>query len=689
MANPKVQKIQKKVVDFFTNHGEKVAAGFGGLIFVIGAASAITKPTISITPDQIASNAESAQKNLNQPQDEASILEALANDGVKELNFADTVAKTESEKIDVSELRVKHKWITLEPGAGLIRDQPVLIAINDVLAVAGRGGTTLFDLDDKGNRVPDDGTDSKEEEKSSGGKRGRGGRGGMGMGMGMDGSAQAKQSQREKQEEEAKFKKDQQALAKSLAGTVDAAKEEAKKKAREEAKKKESEEAAAATGAEMATTGTEQGGPFKEKLKPIRWAAVTGVIDHKALKDNYAKALRQDPKAANPNYHRIELERQTLQSDGSWGKWESVDVNKNNTVLDNLTEVDEELVGQENILSSIVDPLPFLVNGAFGGVHVASLVPKEKRKIEKPDPKTQGGMMGMMGGGRGGRGGMGSGMPGAGMGMMGGGGKGGMGGMMSGGGDDYAGFMFGGGTGSADEGDYPKTDAEEVMVRAFDFTVDADNTYKYRARIVVNNPNYKRDDINPGVDIESQYLVGPWSQITNAVYVPSDVAPYAIAKTPATNQNPNSNQVTFQVSSFNPEDGITVVRQFIAGPGMIIGEPTSTQIPASDGSGAKPKTVDFTSRQIVLGTVGGIESLAPLGGNGSITMPAMAFVMKPDGSIVIRNEAKDAHDPDLKFVQDVYAEELKKSDTKRKKGDMNSMGMGMGGMGGMSGGMSR
>jgi len=183
MANPKVQKILNKVQGFFTNHGEKVAVGFGAAVFVLGAATAITKPTISITPDQVATNADAAQKNLNQPQDEASILETLANDGIKELNFADTVAKTESEKIDVNELRLKHKWVTLEPGAGLIRDQPVLIAINDVMAVAGRGGTTLFEDDDKGNRLPDDSTDDEKEEKA-GGRGSKGGRGGMGMGMG-------------------------------------------------------------------------------------------------------------------------------------------------------------------------------------------------------------------------------------------------------------------------------------------------------------------------------------------------------------------------------------------------------------------------------------------------------------------------------------------------------------------------
>jgi hypothetical protein len=154
-----------------------------------------------------------------------------------------------------------------------------------------------------------------------------------------------------------------------------------------------------------------------------------------------------------------------------------------------------------------------------------------------------------------------------------------------------------------------------------------------------------------------------------------------VQKTPPQNQQTTSDKVTFNVTSFNPEDGVTVVRQFIAGPGQIIGEPTTTQIPATDGSGAKPKTIDFTSRQIVLATEGGTQSLAPLGGNGSITMPAMAFVMKGDGSIVIRNEARDVNDPDLDFTRRVYMEELKKSDKKRERGSMMDFGMGMGGMG--------
>jgi len=683
MANPKVQKILDKAKKFFTNHGDKLAVGIGSLVFVAGAAVAITKPTISITPEQISSNTESAKKNLDQPQTDEEILESLANDGVKELNFADTVAKTETEKVDVNELKLKHRWVTLEPGAGLIRDQPVLVAINEVLATTGRGGATLFELDDKGKRIPDDGSDSTKEEEKSG--RGRGGRGGAGLGMGMGLGGTQKKSDIQKQEEKAQEKREAERLNRSLAGSANPE--------RDRRREEKSKGNADPMNPEDSSAAPEQQGPFKEKLQAIRWAVVTGIVDHKALRQAYAKSLRQDEKTTNPNYKYVELERQVLGTDGSWGSWEKVDINKKNAVLDNMTETDEELVPEENRLEPICEPLPFLQNGAFGGVHIASLVPKEKREIQKPDPNMAGGMGGMPGmmGGRGGRGrgGMGSMMPGgggqAGMGMMAGGGGGSKSGGMGMMGDDgYAGFMFGGGTGATDEGNFPKTEEDEVMVRAFDFSVDPDATYRYRARLVVVNPNYKRDDINPGVDTNSETLVGPWSETTNPVYVPSDVATYAVQKTPPQNQQTASDKVTFNVTSFNPEDGITVVRQFIAGPGQIIGEPTTTQIPATDGSGAKPKTIDFTSRQIVLATEGGTQSLAPLGGNGSITMPAMAFVMKGDGSIVIRNEARDVNDPDLDFTRRVYSEELKKSDKKREKGSM--MGFGMGGMG-MGGGM--
>ena len=64
-------------------------------------------------------------------------------------------------------------------------------------------------------------------------------------------------------------------------------------------------------------------------------------------------------------------------------------------VLDNLPEEDEELTPDNVRPYGLVDPLPFLKSGLWEKVHIASLVPKEKKEIPKSVP-PMGGMMGGM-----------------------------------------------------------------------------------------------------------------------------------------------------------------------------------------------------------------------------------------------------------------------------------------------------
>ena len=145
--------------------------------------------------------------------------------------------------------------------------------------------------------------------------------------------------------------------------------------------------------------------PSKEITKGYRWVVVTGVLDHAKLVANYREALK-NPAVAHPNYRRLDLQRQTLQSDGSWTKWENVSTEERYKVLDNLPEVDEELTPDDVRPTNLVDPLPFLKAGLWEKVHIASLVPKEKKEIPKTEtPGRHDG--GMMGGGH-------DGMPGAG-----------------------------------------------------------------------------------------------------------------------------------------------------------------------------------------------------------------------------------------------------------------------------------
>jgi hypothetical protein len=297
-----------------------------------------------------------------------------------------------------------------------------------------------------------------------------------------------------------------------------------------------------------------------------------------------------------------------------------------------------------------------------------------------------GGMMG----GRGGAGGMmGGGMMGGG--MMGGGmmGRGMMGRGMMGGGMMGGGMMGGGMMGGAAEtvGDFWKSEEKKVMIRAFDFTVEPDTTYRYRVRIVVFNPNYKHEDVTPNAKLTNmkEELLGPWSSETDMVTMPPDIMPYVTGTMPP---SLNRLKIQFEVIRFHPEDGVTIPKRFEAGAGELLGDPRTAEIPVSDGSGKKSKTVDFNSHQIVLDVSGGFYPLPTGFVGGPIDRPGLALMLRPDGSVVVHNEAEDAANDVRKDIAANYKHELDMSKKVRKNAAGGGyMGMmGMGGMGGSMGG---
>jgi hypothetical protein len=276
-------------------------------------------------------------------------------------------------------------------------------------------------------------------------------------------------------------------------------------------------------------------------------------------------------------------------------------------------------------------------------------------------------------------------MMGGGSGMMG--GKGMMGGMMGG--------------ASETAGDYWKSDEKKVMIRALDFTVEPDTTYRYRVRIVVFNPNHNHEDVSPTAakTVKLPELAGPWSQETDEVSMPTDVMPYAIGSLAANAKN--DTQVRFQVVRFNPEDGVTVPRNFDASAGDVIGGPRTAEIPSSEGAGKRSKNIDFTSHQVVLDVAGGKLQQLPPGITGTpIEKPALAVLLRPDGSIAVHNQADDTANEVRKDIDSNYHHELSQSTKKRERGGALGMGyMGMGGGmqnmmmrmmgGGMGGGRGR
>jgi hypothetical protein len=673
MAN--ANAIVEQLKELGLRHGEKAGVAIASMAFFVCVGMAVSQKTIDTSPDQIKKAAQQSQSNLTRPEKRETIIERLAEKGIKDSNFADVIETQVKTALAPNDYKAAREWVTPEPGAGLIRDEPKLIAVTELYAYPGRGGILIYDLDKDGNRIPETDKDKVAEVKQRR-RRKRTGGGMMGGGMMGGGMGAPRKKARRSRDDIAREAKEEAARAeRKLKGGLVGADEP------DEAEKKDEKDGAPEP-------------PGKEITKGYRWVVLTGVLDHAKLVANYREALK-NPAVAHPNYRRLDIQRQTLQDDDSWSKWENVSAEERYRVLDNLPEVDEELAPIDVLPTNLVDPLPFLKAGLWEKVHIASLVPKEKKEIPKAAVAAGPGMMGrgmgsaMMGGMMGGRGMMGGGsmMPGGGMrgGMMPGGemrgGSAGMRGAMMGGG------MMGGGTPTANEnvGDW-RSEAKKVMIRAFDFTAKEDETYRYRVRIVVFNPNKGREDVSPGVDTNVVELHGPWSQATELVSMPPDVMPYARGTMAA--DAASDMKVQFQVVRFSPVDGVTVPRPFWASPGEVIGEPRTADIPVSDGSGKKSKTIDFTSRQILLDVfankkTGGYQLLPPGFIGAPIVKPSLALLLRPDGSVVLHNEADDEANDVRKDIDSNYKHELSQSTKKRE----NSSGSGMMGMmGGMMGG---
>lgn len=648
MANAAVEKLKM----FGLHHGEKLGVGLAATLLVAFVGVAVSKPVLDMQPDQLTKAADASDSNLNQKQKEEDILAKLEEGGLKTPNFLAMVENQSKNALNPDDYRAKLEWVVPEPGAGLIRDQPELIAPTELIAFPGRGGVLMYALDANDKPIVDE--NAAKNNNLAMGPGNMAGRPPAKGAAGLDKAQQEAEKQRKA----------------SLAGTVNAAKEK---------EEKEKEKAEAGNAAPVPV--------YKEETKGQRWVTITGVINHAKLKENWATALKTPPGGAAPNYFGVDLERRQKTPEGQWTEWAAVDPKKNYRVLDNIPEVAEELVPDDRRFEALVDPLPFLRAGYWTGVHVAKLVPPEARTLNRPDAGLGGGMMGMMEGGMGmpGMGGM-SGMMGsggAGDSSMGRGSMSSMGGM--GGSGSMSGSMMGGMAGMSGEGGYggagedtnfTKSDQPELMIRKLDFSVDPDTTYQFRARVVVVNPNKNQTNVNPGVDVESEHLSGPWSEPTAEVTVPPDVAAYA--QNPVT-QERRSDIVQFQVMKWDSNSGHTIIKTDDATPGGIVGEFGTAQVPSSDGKGPSNTNIDFNARVVLLDSLGGTQLLPTISGveRNRFETPVVAMVVRPDGTIAVRNQASDKLDSVRIDMFNTYNQAIKDSGKKRQPpgGMMGSGGM--------------
>lgn len=674
---------------FFVNHGEKLAVGVAALACAGLAAVGLSKKPIELTPDQIKTAADQARQTLAREQPEDQVLETVsqrlaAEGNVEEpfaLNFlAKHQAKLEN-KVTADQYRVPSQWVRQEPGAGVMRENPVVVAVNALEVSAGRGGAWVYKVDASGQRVERSDVVDADPKKKAAPRRGSRppgygsmmGMGMMGEGMpGMGGAGTRQESAREKREREERER-------------IEAERKTARFTPGSQRKRQDDDAPPPASAAAERKD-------YDEELKGLRWVVVTGLVDNDAMRQNVASALRIDKSSAYANYKEVQVERQELDEDGRWTDWQPVDVEYNRLVTDNIPAIDADFSPEDaRLYGVLVDPLPYLRIGFWTGTEPGVLVPDEAKTVVKNNAMGMMGYDGMMGSM------MGMGAMGPGMGMEGGpGGRGGRGGsMMMGEGMDMSmGMMMGEGMGMMGMGagmevNFKKTDADLIMVRYIDYSVQPEATYRYRARLAVWNPNYGRSDVLPGTDVRAEELVGPWTDPTEPVSVPGDVAVHAIAATPISDR---PDAVNFQVTYWDQVSGGTVVRDFAGAPGQILGD--TANVAVADYSGdtveRKNKSLDFTSDKLVVDTR--VETIVSpelgLEGAAALALPPVALLMDAEGRIIAREVSIDQEDPQRVEMRKSFRRELDevKSSTSVPEGMFMDFGGMMGGPGGGRGG---
>src|SRR5205823_4142165 len=115
------------------------------------------------------------------------ILKQIEEQNIKNPGFEKLVDAQEKEALNPTLFAAARRWVTPEPGAGLIRDTPVLIAATDLFAYPGRGGALVYELDKEGKRIleKDQKIDSATKERRKGRRRRRRPGGMMGMSSSM------------------------------------------------------------------------------------------------------------------------------------------------------------------------------------------------------------------------------------------------------------------------------------------------------------------------------------------------------------------------------------------------------------------------------------------------------------------------------------------------------------------------
>lgn len=138
MAN--ANAIVEQLKELGLRHGEKAGVAIASMAFFFCVVAAASQKTIDTSPEQIKTAAQQSRSNITRQEKRETIIQRLEEKGIKDSDFAKVVEEQVKTALAPGDYKAAREWVTPEPGAGLIRDEPKLIAVTELYAYPGRGG---------------------------------------------------------------------------------------------------------------------------------------------------------------------------------------------------------------------------------------------------------------------------------------------------------------------------------------------------------------------------------------------------------------------------------------------------------------------------------------------------------------------------------------------------------------------
>ncbi|HVU88391.1 MAG TPA: hypothetical protein VHD36_13810 [Pirellulales bacterium] len=182
---------------------------------------------------------------------------------------------------------------------------------------------------------------------------------------------------------------------------------------------------------------------------------------------------------------------------------------------------------------------------------------------------------------------------------------------------------------------------EYQLFRCFDFSVQPGKTYRYRVRLVLNNPNY---------GLGAQYLANaqlakgqtrqsPWSEASAEVTVPLGFSMLAGGIKP--NKQINESKLEVILKMWDSNEAVDASRIVELFRGQVANFPAEDAFVERGDGTAEPKRLSFHTDMMVVDMTGG-DTMAMPGGGLRPRAPSQVLVMEPNGKLIVKSELADA-----------------------------------------------